>query len=73
MKQKGIQPDEYIYNSLLKCYAGGVSLPDISEDTTNLFITDAWKLLDEIAKKKMVNVNILNSFLLIFTQAIKTE
>lgn len=48
-------------------------MPNIAEETVDLFIADSWRLLDEISKRKLVNVNILNSFMLIFMQAVRTE
>jgi hypothetical protein len=73
MKSKGIEPNKYIYNALMRCYAAGCSLPHLPVETVDLFVEDAWRLLEEVGKANMIDTTILNNFLLIFVTALRTD
>lgn len=73
MKNKGIAPNKYIYNGLMRCYASGCSVPDLPVETMDLFIEDAWRLLQEVGQANLIDTTLLNNFLLIFVTGLRLE
>lgn len=65
----------YIYNGLLRTYAGAVATENIKEEIRNTYIEDAWNIFRQLqtVDNLQVNVNILNSLLLVHTKAIEAE
>lgn len=58
---------------MLRTYAGACNLKPLPEDTKDLYIKDAWKLIDQIKAENLINNNILNSFLYIHVKAVRKE
>ncbi|KRX00511.1 hypothetical protein PPERSA_06154 [Pseudocohnilembus persalinus] len=73
MKENKVEPNKYVYNQLMRVYAGAVEYSPMEEKTKDLYIQDAWKLLDQIKNLGLININILNSFLTIFVKANRPE
>ena len=71
MKQLNIPLSVYLYNGLLRTYAGACGLDFISEEVRELYIKDAWRLFEQLQNvdKIQVNINILNSLLLVHTKS----
>lgn len=75
MKQQNINMSVYTYNGLLRTYAAACSVEYVSEEIKELYLEDAWNLFKQLqtVSKLPVNVNILNSLLLVHTKAFVTE
>jgi hypothetical protein len=75
MKQQNINMSVYTYNVLLRTYAAACSVEYVSEEIKELYLEDAWNLFKQLqtVSKLPVNVNILNSLLLVHTKAFVTE
>lgn len=75
LKLNGIEPDEAIYNQLIRVYAGAANVPGTKHDHVLMYIKDAWALFDLIEKKPNleVNHNILNSMVMLYANTLKTE
>ena len=58
---------------MLRTYAGACTLGPLNNSQIDLYISDAWKLLDIIKNENMININILNSFLFIHVKALKSD
>jgi len=71
MKQQNIPLSIYMYNGLLRTYAGACGAPQCSREIKDLYIDDAWNLFRQLQtiEKHPVSVNILNSLLLVHTKA----
>jgi len=71
LKQLNIPLSSYMYNGLLRTYAGACSLELVTQELRDLYSKDAWKLFKELqtTDKIPVNINILNSLLLVHTKA----
>ena len=37
---------EHVYNELIRTYAGACLLPAVKEDHIEMYLNDAWKLVD---------------------------
>jgi hypothetical protein len=73
LKQINIPVSIYMYNGLLRTYAGACAVPMISEETRNNYIEDAWNLFRQLQTSGLpVNGVILNSLLLVHTKAYDT-
>ena len=66
---------EHAYNGLLRTYAGAAAVRQVKEEHIDLYIKDAWELFEQIKgnPKVSVNIHILNSILLIHTNALRVE
>eukprot|EP01017_Pseudomicrothorax_dubius_P039719 TRINITY_DN6127_c0_g1_i7.p1 TRINITY_DN6127_c0_g1~~TRINITY_DN6127_c0_g1_i7.p1 ORF type:complete len:302 (-),score=50.16 TRINITY_DN6127_c0_g1_i7:136-1041(-) len=73
MRQQGLQPNVYIFNGLLRTYAGACASKDVALDVKEQYVKDAWSLFRQMQDeyKLPVNVNILNSLLLVHTKSFK--
>lgn len=71
MKQDKLKLNKYHYNGLLRTYAGAIETPYLKEEIKKLYMEDAWNLFRQLQTKDNieVNVNILNSLLLVHTNA----
>lgn len=70
MKMKEIEPSIQIYNSLVRTYASACLVPTVSETQREMMLTDTWKLLEEIIQKNMLDTPLLNSVLLVYSNAL---
>ena len=75
MKSQKIPLTHYHYKGLLRTYAGACKIPGLSQDTKNLYINDAWKLFEQMqtVEKLPVNIHILNSLMLVHSNAIEVQ
>lgn len=75
MKSQKLPLTHYHYKGLLRTYAGACKIPQLSQETKNIYIKDAWKLFEQMqtVEKLPVNVHILNSLLLVHTNAIEPQ
>ena len=75
MKNQKLPLTPYHYKGLLRTYAGACKIPQLSKDTKDLYIKDAWKLFEQMqtVDKIPVNVHILNSLMLVHTNAIEPQ
>lgn len=65
MKIHGIEINEHVYNGLIKTYAGAAGLRNVKETHIDMYIKDAWALIDQIKQSDSTKINIfiLNSLL----------
>lgn len=63
MKLNQIEPNEHVYNQLIRVYAGAVAIPGTKHEHVQMFIKDAWSLFELIENKPNLEVNeiVLNS------------
>jgi hypothetical protein len=75
MKLQKFPMNVYVYNGLLRTYAGAVATPMLKEETKNIYIEDAWNIFRQLqtVDNLQVNVNILNSLLLVHTKAVEAD
>jgi len=74
MKNAGLKINEHIFNQLLKVYAGACRLPDVEEKHVERYLEDAMDLFEtQIEPQDLVNVHILNSLVILFSNALKAE
>ena len=75
MKLNGFEPNENTYNQLIRVYAGAVKVPNTKHEHVQLFINDAWNLMDIIEKNHNLemNIHILNSMVLLYANALRVE
>jgi len=75
MKLNGFEPNENTYNQLIRVYAGAVKVPDTKHEHEQLYINDAWNLMDIIEKNHNLemNIHILNSMVLLYANALRVE
>ena len=63
-----------IYNGLIRTYAGAWILPNAKEEHIELFVQDAWNLIEQMKEKDIpINVFILNNMLLLHKNALFTQ
>ncbi len=55
MRQKQFKPNKYIYNQMLRVYAGACQLSDMREETIDLYLKDAWALFEQIRSENLLN------------------
>jgi hypothetical protein len=66
--------NEHIFNQLIKVYAGAANGKYVQEKHIDLYIKDAMELFHtQIEPQGLVNVNILNSLVLLFSNTLKIE
>lgn len=73
MRHKNFEPNKYIYNAMFRCYASACAIPDLEVESMELFINDAWKLLEEVGRRKLIDVKILNNFMSMYVFAMRGE
>lgn len=66
---------EHAYNGLLRTYAGAAAVRQVKEDYIDMYIKDAWELFEQMKGNPEVeiNIHILNSLLLIHTNALRVK
>ena len=74
-KQAKIPMNRYIYNGLLRVYAGCMELGDLEEDKKEAYIKDAWRLFEQFVQQfpKEVSSNMINSLLLVHTLSFRIQ
>lgn len=67
--------NRYIYNGLLRVYAGCMELPGLEEEKKEAYIKDAWRLFEQFVQQfpGEVSSNIINSMLLVHTQGYRIQ
>jgi predicted MPP superfamily phosphohydrolase len=75
MKLNEFEPTEHVYNQLIRVYAGAVAVQQTKHEHVEMYIKDAWSLLDILEKKPdlEINTNILNSMVLLYANALRPE
>lgn len=73
LRNQGYEITKYIYNEMLRTYAGALSKEWVDADLKETYIIDSWKLLEQIKEEKKVSINILNSLLLVHCKGLKHE
>lgn len=73
MRHKGIQPNKFIYNAMIRCYASACAIPNLELSTVDLFINDAWKLLEEVGRKGLIDSKMLNNFMVMYVYAMRGD
>lgn len=63
--------NKYILTAAIKVYAGVVKSEYMTTDLIDLYIKDAWNLFERAVKEDMVDVNVINSLLLVHVKALK--
>jgi hypothetical protein len=73
MKIHGLKINSHVYNGLLRTYAGAAGLRDVKETHIDMYIKDSWALFEQIKENPDAEVNshILNSLLLLHTNALR--
>ena len=69
---------EHVYNELFRVYGGACTIKDIPEKHIDLYIKDAFELFRTIEKDENnegieVNIQILNSLVYLFSNALRPE
>lgn len=70
MKNYNIPMSEFIYNGLIKTYAGACRIKEVTEPHLDMYINDIWRLVDNMVDKGIeFNIHILNSIVLAYCNA----
>ena len=71
MKQHNIPLSIYMYNGLLRTYAGACGSEYIEPELKQMYIEDSWNVFRQLQTidNMAMSVNILNSLLLVHTKA----
>lgn len=66
---------EHSYNGLIRTYAGAAAVRFVKEEHVDIYIKDSWELFESMKKNDQVKINIqiLNSLLLLHTNALRIE
>ena len=75
MKLNGYEPNEHIFNQLIKVYAGAVTVAGTKHEHVQMYIKDAWAIFELVEKnpKIAMNANILNQMVTLYAGALKPE
>lgn len=73
MQNDGFEINKYVYNEMLRTYAGALSHDLVPDNVKDTYIMDSWKLLEQIKKEKKVSIQILNSLLLVHCKAMRMD
>jgi len=75
MKIHGHKMTEYIYNGLIRTYAGAAALRNVKEEHIDQYITDSFVLFNQLQNDPDCNVTpqVLNSLLLLHTNALRVD
>lgn len=66
---------EHSYNGLIRTYAGAAGERKIKEEHIDMYIKDSWELFNLLKNEEglQVNINILNSLVLLYTNCLRPE
>jgi hypothetical protein len=67
---------EHVYNELIRVYAGACTLEDVQEKHIDMYLKDAMELFKTLEKGESgteVNIQILNSLVLLYANALRPE
>jgi hypothetical protein len=53
MKIMNMPPNEYVYNGLLRTYAGACKVTAVPEEYVEMYIMDSWKLYDKMREENI--------------------
>jgi len=75
MKIHGLKVNTHVYNGLIRTYASAAAVRFVKEDHVDMYIKDAWELFEQLKQNPdaEVNIHILNSLLLLHTNALRVE
>lgn len=75
MKIHGLKMTEHVYNGLIRTYAGAAAVWHVKEEHIDMYIKDSHELFKQLEKSPdtKVNIHILNSLLLLHTNALRVE
>ena len=75
MKIHGLPLTEHVYNGLIRTYAGAAAVRQVKESHVDMYIKDSWELFEQLNNdpNTKVNINILNSLLLLHANALRVE
>jgi len=71
MKEQNIPMSVYMYNGLLRTYAGACGIPRCSIEIKEMYIEDAWNLFKQLQTidNLPMSAQILNSLLMVHAKA----
>jgi hypothetical protein len=60
---------------MIKTYAGAANVDAANEEAVDKYIKDSWELIENMEKKEglAVNIHILNSMVLLYANAIRSD
>ena len=74
MRNLNVEMTEHTYNGLLRTYAGACLVPDTRPEHVDMYIRDAWGLLEQMKEQGIdLNIYVLNSMLLLHSNAFYTQ
>ena len=75
MKIHGFKMTEHVYNGLIRTYAGAAAVRHVKEEHIDMYIKDSWELFQQLEQNPdaKVNIYVLNSLLLLHTNALRVE
>lgn len=74
MKILGFPMTEHVYNELIRTYAGACKIDHVREEHIDLYIKDAFQLYKTMESEGLeVNIQILNSLVLLYANALRPE
>ena len=75
MKIHGHKMTEYLYNGLIRTYAGAAALRNVKEEHIDLYIKDSFELFNQLQNDPDCNVTpqVLNSLLLLHCNAMRVD
>ena len=73
MRIDGFEITKYIYNEMLRTYAGAMTHEFCPDNVKDTYIMDSWKLLEQIKQEKKISIQVLNSLLLVHCKAMRPE
>jgi hypothetical protein len=75
MKIHGIKMTPHSYNGLIRTYAGAAAVRFVKEEHVDMYIKDTWELFETMKEdpEMEINIHILNSILLLHTNALRIE
>ncbi len=60
IKESGMKMNKYIYNQVIRVYAGAVALDNLKKETLELYVMDSWKIFDQAKQDKCVSISFEN-------------
>lgn len=67
--------NEYIFNQLIRVYAGACLVPQTKHEHIDMYVNDGWLLYEQMTQQTDFepNIRVLNSLSLLFANALKVE
>lgn len=73
MRNQKFEITKYIYNEMIRTYAGALNHEFLTNEVKDAYILDAWKIFEKVKEENKVSVQILNSLLLVHCRALKPD